>query len=140
MLAGVTPEYGAGLGFLALLKEGEEIVPGPPGLEEPGLAVLLCDLFRPVSNGGSVGPGHPQVVALPRPVDGRDTDLVDKGLGQVKGTLLRNDPAQPEGGDLVIDLLGVCLLRLEGLAKVVLPFDLGGEGVLEDEGGVLGLG
>ena len=85
MLDGVAQEDGAGLGFLALLDEGEVLVPGLPDLEEPGPGpdVLLFDLVRPVDDGGSAGPGHPQVVALPQPADGLDAGLFKEVLGQV---------------------------------------------------------
>lgn len=80
VLAATAKEDSAGLGVLALLEEGEVLVPKLPDLEESaaGSNVRLLDLVSTGNNGGTSGAGDTVVVRLPEPPEGSDV-----GLGEV---------------------------------------------------------
>lgn len=93
VLGPTAEEDGAGLGILALLEEGEPLLPDLAHLEQAALGaeVGLLDLVGPADDGGAGGAGHPVVVRLAEAAEGRDAGLGEVVLGQVGHALLGHD-------------------------------------------------
>merc|ERR1711990_81788 len=126
VLASPAEKDGASFWVLALLNEGEVLVSNLPDLKEtsPSSNVLLSDLICPVDDCRPAGASNPQVVRLSQSPDRRDACFVEEVLSQVRDALLGDHQVWLEGGDLVTDLLDVCLLLLQDLAEVTLVHDL----------------
>ena len=98
VLGPAAEEDGAGLGILALIEEGEPLLPDLAHLEQAALRadVGFLDLVGPADDGGSGGPGHAVVVRLAEAAEGRDAGLGEVVLGQVGHALLGHNDVRLE--------------------------------------------
>ena len=93
VLGPTTEKDGAGLGILALLEEGEPLLPDLAHLEKTALGtdVGFLDLVGTADDGGAGGTGHAVVVGLAEAAEGRDAGLGKVVLGQIGHSLLGHD-------------------------------------------------
>mmetsp|Transcript_14669 Transcript_14669/g.37342 ORF Transcript_14669/g.37342 Transcript_14669/m.37342 type:complete len:230 (-) Transcript_14669:733-1422(-) len=121
ILASAAQDDGARLGVLAVVKEGEVLIPNLFHLKQaaPRADVLLLDLVSAAHNGGAARLADARGVGLAESAEGSHAVLYKVVLRKIRQAFLRDDNVGLELEDVHTHLLDGVLLQLQQRAKVV---------------------